>query len=80
MIEDIFNDLDITRTNIVVGLFGLFILWNLVSRLDEERRIAQMGKHASIIPSWLPYSKLPILPISRAHPPRRQRDSKPELS
>ncbi|KFX86186.1 hypothetical protein O988_09724, partial [Pseudogymnoascus sp. VKM F-3808] len=56
MIEDIFNDLDITRTNIVVGLFGLFILWNLVSRLDEERRIAQMGKHASIIPSWLPYS------------------------
>lgn len=54
MIEDIFKDL--TTTNIVVGVFGLWVLWNLVTRIDEERRILSYGKHAPTIRVYLPYS------------------------
>lgn len=55
MIEDIFNDL--TKTNIAVGVFCLWVLWNIVTRIDEERRIAAYGKHAPAVRCWLPYSK-----------------------
>ncbi|KFY87560.1 hypothetical protein V500_06893 [Pseudogymnoascus sp. VKM F-4518 (FW-2643)] len=54
MIEDIFKDL--TTTNIVVGVFGLWVLWNIVTRIDEERRILSYGKHAPTIRVYLPYS------------------------
>lgn len=55
MIEDILNDL--TKTNIAVGVFCLWVLWNIVTRIDEERRIAAYGKHAPAVRCWLPYSK-----------------------
>ena len=57
MIEDIFNDL--TKTNIAVGVFCLWVLWNLVTRIDEERRISSLGKHAPTIRVYLPYSTYP---------------------
>lgn len=59
MIEDIFKDL--TTANIVVGAFGLWVLWNLVTRIDEERKIASLGKHAPAGRAYLPYSKLTVL-------------------
>ena len=62
MIEDIFKDL--TTTNIVVGVFGLWVLWNLVTRIDEERRILSYGKHAPTIRVYLPYSKPPASPTA----------------
>lgn len=65
MIEDIFKDL--TTTNIVVGVLGLWVLWNLVTRIDEERRILSYGKHAPTIRVYLPYSmSRPASPT--AHP------------
>lgn len=66
MIEDIFNDL--TKTNIAVGVVCLWILWNLVTRIDEERRIAAYGKHAPRVSYWLPYS----MSSSSLHPQQQR--------
>ncbi|OBT66685.1 hypothetical protein VE03_03950 [Pseudogymnoascus sp. 23342-1-I1] len=54
MIEDIFGDL--TKTNIAVIVFGLVVLWNVITRIDEERRILALGKHAPTVRVYLPYS------------------------
>ncbi|KFY35705.1 hypothetical protein V494_05674, partial [Pseudogymnoascus sp. VKM F-4513 (FW-928)] len=50
MIEEIFGD--ITKTNIAVGALCLLVLWSIVRRIDEERRINSLGKRAPQVKAY----------------------------